>query len=90
MRLDLFLKATRLVLRRSVAQEMCEAGVVEVNGAAAKSSRAVNVGDEIKLRRRNQLLTIRVAALPMARQTSRTEAPTLYQILSETQVDEEL
>ncbi len=89
MRLDLFLKATRLVLRRTVAQEMCEAGVVSVNGAAAKSSRAVNVGDEITLRRRNKLLTIRVLSLPAARQTSRAESSTLYQILNETNVDEE-
>jgi ribosomal 50S subunit-recycling heat shock protein len=47
MRIDLFLKASRLCLRRSVAQELCDAGAVEVNGAPAKSSRAVRVGDEI-------------------------------------------
>ncbi len=89
MRLDLFLKATRLVLRRTVAQEMCEAGAVQVNGAAAKSSRTINVGDEITLRRRNRLLTVRVVALPAQRQTSRGEASTLYQILNETIVAEE-
>ncbi|MDQ3819322.1 MAG: S4 domain-containing protein, partial [Acidobacteriota bacterium] len=64
MRLDLFLKASRLVLRRSVAQQLCDAGLVSVNDAAAKSSRAVRVGDEIRLRRRNHLLTIRVLNVP--------------------------
>lgn len=84
MRLDLFLKASRLVLRRTVAQEMCGAGAVLVNGAAARPARAVQVGDEIALRRQGRLLKVRVTALPPARQTSRSEASTLYEIVSET------
>jgi ribosomal 50S subunit-recycling heat shock protein len=84
MRLDLFLKASRLCLRRSVAQALCEAGAVLVNGAAAKSSRTVHAGDEISLRRRNRLLTIRVLALPLTRQTSKQDAPDLYEIVSDT------
>ncbi|HEX8709669.1 MAG TPA: RNA-binding S4 domain-containing protein [Pyrinomonadaceae bacterium] len=83
MRLDLFLKASRLVPRRTVAQQLCEAGLVSVNGIAAKSSRAVQVGDEISLRRRQRLLSIRVLAAPAARQTSRNDAPGLYEILSD-------
>jgi ribosomal 50S subunit-recycling heat shock protein len=86
MRLDLFLKASRLVLRRSVAQELCEAGAVEVNGAAAKSSRAVNPGDQITLRRRDRLTTVRVLHLPQTKQVARHEASSLYEILH----DEEL
>ena len=46
MRLDLFLKVSRLVPRRSLAQEFCDAGVVSVNGASAKSSKEVKAGDE--------------------------------------------
>ncbi|MBV9959722.1 MAG: RNA-binding S4 domain-containing protein [Acidobacteria bacterium] len=86
MRLDLFLKASRLVLRRSVAQELCEAGAVLVNGSPAKSSRSVNAGDELTLRRRRRLLTLRVLAVPAHKQTSRAEAPQLYQILSDTEL----
>ncbi len=82
MRLDQFLKASRLVLRRTVAQELCEAGVVLVNGIPARSSRAVRVGDEIALRRRNEILSVRVLSVPAIRQTSRTEASTLYEIIS--------
>jgi ribosome-associated heat shock protein Hsp15 len=89
MRLDLFLKATRLVPRRALAQALCDAGVVSVNGLTAKSSRAVNVGDEITLRRRNHLLAVRVLALPATRQTSRSDAPNLYQILSDTVIHED-
>ena len=81
MRLDQFLRASRLVLRRTVAQELCEAGAALVNGAPARSSRAVRVGDEITLGRRERLLTARVLAVPTARQTSRTEAATLYEVV---------
>jgi ribosomal 50S subunit-recycling heat shock protein len=64
MRLDLFLKASRLCPRRSVAQELCERGAILVNGMPAKSSRAVHVGDKINLRRRNHLLLLRVLVVP--------------------------
>jgi ribosomal 50S subunit-recycling heat shock protein len=89
MRLDLYLKASRLCLRRTVAQQLCEAGLVFVNGAQAKSSRVVQAGDEIRLRRRNRLLTVRVLVVPNARQTSRADASGLYEILSEEAVPKE-
>lgn len=81
MRLDLFLKASRLCPRRTVAQELCEAGAVLLNGAPAKQAREVRVGDELSLRRRDQWLTVRVLSVPATRQTSRSEASTLYEIL---------
>jgi ribosomal 50S subunit-recycling heat shock protein len=87
MRLDLFLKASRLCPRRTVAQELCEAGAVAVNGTQAKPARTVRVGDEITLRRRNRLLTARVSALPTTRQTSRSESSTLYEIISDTPLE---
>lgn len=90
MRLDLYLKSSRLVLRRTLAQEMCEAGVVQVNGTNAKSSRAISVGDEITLRKSRRLLTVRVLAVPATRQTSRGDATSLYQILSDTEVNDSL
>ena len=83
MRLDLFLKASRLVLRRTVAQQLCDAGLVTVNGTPAKSSRTVHPRDEIALRRRNHLLTIKVLAVPATKQTSRSDASNLYEILSD-------
>lgn len=89
MRLDLFLKASRLVLRRAAAQALCDGGVVSVNGVTAKSSRALRVGDEIALRRRNHLLTVRVLALPATRQTSRSDAADLYEILSDRVIPED-
>ncbi len=83
MRLDLFLKASRLCGRRSLAQKLCDAGRVSVNGSPAKSAHAVKAGDEILISRQNKLTTVRVLALPAARQTSRKEAGGLYELLSE-------
>ncbi|HYG81763.1 MAG TPA: hypothetical protein VD861_15305, partial [Pyrinomonadaceae bacterium] len=68
----------------------CEAGQVFVNGAAAKSSRAVRVGDEIELRRRRQILLIRVTALPATKQVARADARSLYEILSDVSVADEI
>ena len=89
MRLDLFLKASRLCLRRTVAQELCDAGAVFVSDAPAKSSRVVRVGDEIILRRRGQVLKLRVAMLPATRQLARSEASQLYEIISNSREAEE-
>lgn len=87
MRLDQYLRASRLVVRRTVAQELCEAGAVAVNGATARSSRAVRAGDEIALRRRDRLLTVRVLAVPASKQTARADASSLYEILSDTRLE---
>ena len=88
MRLDLFLKSSRLCLRRTVAQQLCEAGMISVNDKPAKSSTAVQPGDELSLRRRDSVLRVRILALPKNRQTSRNEASNLYEILSEYKVEE--
>lgn len=80
MRLDLYLKQSRLVLRRTVAQEICDAGAVTVNGAAGKPGRSVAVGDVIAIRQRGRLTTVRVLRVP-ERPPSKAEAPTLYEIL---------
>jgi ribosomal 50S subunit-recycling heat shock protein len=83
MRLDLFLKASRLSARRTLAQKLCDAGRVSINGNIAKSSHAVKVADQICIRRHNTLTTVRVLSVPSARQTSRKEANTLYELISE-------
>lgn len=47
MRLDQFLKVSRIIKRRTVANEACDAGRVEVNGKIARASYDVKVGDKI-------------------------------------------
>jgi ribosomal 50S subunit-recycling heat shock protein len=89
-RLDLFLKASRLSGRRTLAQKLCDAGRVSINGSPAKSSHAVKIGDEISIRRHNTLTLMRVLSVPTARQTSRKEAATLYELISEESLEQEL
>jgi len=83
MRLDQFLKASRLCVRRTTAQELCEAGAVTVNGSPARSSRTVRVGDEITIRRHARLLTVRVITVPESKQTARHEASKLFETISD-------
>ncbi len=86
MRLDLYLKLSRLCSGRSLAQKLCDAGLVSLNGKPAKSAHPVKADDEIILCFRNRRLTVRVASVPGARSVSKVAAVTLYTILS----DEEL
>jgi ribosomal 50S subunit-recycling heat shock protein len=83
MRIDLFLKASRLCQRRTVAQMLCEAGLVLINENPAKSAHTVKPGDEITIRRRDRIVKVRVLSLPAGRQTSRKDATELYELLSE-------
>ena len=46
MRLDKFLKVSRIIKRRTVAKEACDKGIVTINGKVAKSSSEVNIGDK--------------------------------------------
>lgn len=83
MRLDLFLKASRLCQRRTVAQKLCDAGLVLINAKPAKSAHTVRQGDEITIRRKDLVTTVRVLSLPAARQTSRKDASALVELLRE-------
>jgi ribosomal 50S subunit-recycling heat shock protein len=82
-RLDLFLKASRLVLRRSAAQELCDAGLVYINGHLAKSSKEVKEGDELRIERRNRKTAVKIMKIPAGKQVSKVDAPTLYEIIED-------
>ena len=90
MRLDLFLKTSRLVLRRSLAQELCDAGRISVNGAVAKSSKEIKTGDEIQVRRRERITNVVVNSIPATKQVSKQSAGDLYRLVSEVPVDDSL
>ena len=83
MRLDLFLKLSRLCPRRTIAQQLCDAGFVLLNGQPAKSAHTVNAGDEIKIRRRDREVIARVLKAPATRNVSRRDAEQLVEIVSE-------
>lgn len=83
MRLDLYLKVSRLMLRRSLAQQFCDAGKVTVNDIKAKSSRETKVGDEIEIKKGNRLTRVKVLQVPDKKQVAKHEAANLYEVLSE-------
>jgi ribosomal 50S subunit-recycling heat shock protein len=89
MRLDLFLKASRLIPRRSLAQEYCDKNLIRVNGISAKSSKGLAVGDEIEIKRRDKRVVVRIVAIPATKQVSRDAASGLYSVVSETPGNEE-
>lgn len=64
MRLDLFLKKTHLLKRRELAHELCEEGMVRVNGTPRKASYDVKAGDELSFPIYNRALKVRVLDLP--------------------------
>jgi ribosomal 50S subunit-recycling heat shock protein len=64
MRLDLFLKTTHLVKRRELAKELCEEGMVRVNGAPRKASAEIAIGDELDFPVYNRLLKVKVLDIP--------------------------
>ena len=88
MRLDLFLKTSRLIVRRSLAQEFCDAGLIKVNRQTAKSSKEVKANDEIEIKRHNRLSRIKVLQIPAKKQIAKGDAPNLYEILSEEIIEE--
>lgn len=90
MRLDLFLKASRLIVRRTLAQKFCDANRVKVNDVNAKSSREIKAGDEIEIKKGNHLTRVKVLQVPTQKQIAKHEAANLYQVLSEEKLDDDL
>jgi ribosomal 50S subunit-recycling heat shock protein len=64
LRLDLFLKWSGLIRRRTLSKWMCERGAIRVNEQTAKPGRAINVGDRIAILRGEQRLLVEVLHLP--------------------------
>ncbi len=87
MRLDLFLKTSRLISSRNLAQEFCNSGLIKVDGATAKSSKDVKAGDEIEIRRYNRLTVVRVLFIPTKKQVSKANASSLYEVISDAAAD---
>lgn len=81
MRLDKFLKISRIIKRRTVAKEILSQGRITINGKVAKSSSNVNVGDEIVINFGNKVLTVKVNDIRDT--TKKKEAQELFEVISE-------
>ncbi|MEA5084049.1 MAG: RNA-binding S4 domain-containing protein [Lachnospiraceae bacterium] len=79
MRLDKYLKVSRIIKRRTIANEACDAGRVSINGKAAKASVDIKVGDVIEIRFGNN--TTKVEVLSLAENPRKEEASNMYKSL---------
>lgn len=81
MRLDKYLKVSRIIKRRSVANEACDSGRVMVNGKQAKASYEVSVNDVVSVRFGSNNLTVKVVSVD--KYISKDEASNMYLVLSD-------
>jgi len=80
-RLDKYLKISRLIKRRTVANEACDAGRVSVNGKQARASYDVKVGDVLTITMGERVLKAEV--LSVAEYAKKEEAGSLYRMIEE-------
>ena len=78
MRLDKYLKITRLIKRRTVANEACDGGRILVNGKVARASYAVKEGDKIEIQMGNRPLKVQV--LSVSEYATKESAPEMYRV----------
>lgn len=88
MRLDKFLKVSRLIKRRTLAKEICDQGRISINDHVAKASSTVKVGDILAVQFGSKLVKVRVNILKDS--PRKEEADTLYTVLEETPVNSDL
>lgn len=82
MRLDKYLKVSRLIKRRTVANEACDSSRIYVNGKIAKASYDVKIGDVISIGFGSKNVSIKV--LDIKETTKKSESVGMYEVISET------
>ncbi|MCR5847021.1 MAG: RNA-binding S4 domain-containing protein [Lachnospiraceae bacterium] len=79
MRLDKYLKVSRLIKRRTVANEACDAGRVTINDKVAKASTEVNIGDVIGIKFGEKTVTVKV--LRITETIHKEDAKDMYELM---------
>lgn len=85
MRLDKFLKVSRLIKRRTLAKEVADQGRISINGNQAKAASTVSVGDELVIKYGQKLVTLEIKSLREV--AKKGEAETLYKVINEEKVN---
>ena len=85
MRLDKFLKTSRIIKRRTLANEACSGGCVRVNGKTAKPSAEVKAGDEIEVSLGRRV--VRYEVVQTAEHVLKQDAAAMYRVIEETKGD---
>ena len=86
MRLDKFLKVSRLIKRRTVAKEISDQGRIDINGIKAKASSTVKVGDMLTVKFGQRIVIVKIERLQES--SRKEEAAEMYTIVSEERVTE--
>ncbi|WP_416829579.1 RNA-binding S4 domain-containing protein [Ectobacillus polymachus] len=86
MRLDKFLKVSRLIKRRTLAKEVADQGRISINGLPAKASTVVKVNDILTVRFGQKLVTVKINELKET--TKKEDAANMYTIVGEEKVGE--
>lgn len=81
MRLDKYLKVSRIIKRRTLAKEVADNGRIEVNGRVAKSSTTVDIDDIITISFGNKIVTVKV--LQLLDSTKKDDAQNMFEIIDE-------
>lgn len=81
MRLDKFLKISRIIKRRTIAKEVADKGRIQVNGLVAKSSSDVKVGDELTISFGNKTMIVKIDKI--VESTKKEETKEMYTVISE-------
>lgn len=87
MRIDKFLKVSRILKRRTLAQQACDKGKVLINGKEVKPAKPVKVGDEVELQFTGGTVKFRI--LNIKETVKKDEASSLYEIIKENYGDSE-
>ncbi|MBU7594083.1 RNA-binding S4 domain-containing protein [Metabacillus halosaccharovorans] len=87
MRLDKFLKVSRLIKRRTLAKEVADQGRISINGTPGKASSNVKIGDELVIRFGQKLVTVVIEDLKET--TRKEEATNLYRVVKEEKVEQD-
>ncbi|MBU3156225.1 RNA-binding S4 domain-containing protein [Clostridium estertheticum] len=80
MRLDKYLKVSRIIKRRTIAKEACESGRVSINDKVAKAGTVVSEGDTIEIKFANQ--TLRAKIINISEHVTKESAKEMYEMIS--------
>ncbi|WHZ57914.1 RNA-binding S4 domain-containing protein [Metabacillus hrfriensis] len=87
MRLDKFLKVSRLIKRRTLAKEVSDQGRITVNGSVAKASSIVKLGDELAIRFGQKRIIVKIENLQDS--SKKEDAAGMYSLVKEEKISEE-
>ncbi|MBO1199521.1 RNA-binding S4 domain-containing protein [Staphylococcus simiae] len=87
MRLDKYLKVSRLIKRRTLAKEMSDQGRITVNGNVAKAGTDIKVEDQLVIRFGQKLVTVKVTALN--EHASKENAKGMFELIEEQKINED-